>query len=72
MPSGKQLLTISAGAAAITASVDADVITADGTNKVHTVNYTAAQAVTFFNVGHHSTNSGAIYIASIVVELYVA
>jgi hypothetical protein len=72
MASGKQLLTISAGTAAITATVDADVITADGTNAVHTVSYTAAQAVTFFNVGHHSTNSGALYIASIVVELYAA
>jgi hypothetical protein len=70
MASGKQFLTISAGTAAISAVVDADVVTADGTTAAHTVSYTAAQAMTFFNVGHHSTNSGALYIASIVVELY--
>ena len=70
MAATKQFLTISAGTAAISAVVDADVITADGTTAVHTVNYTAAQAMTFFNVGHHTTNSGGLYIASIVVELY--
>jgi hypothetical protein len=71
MANGKKMLTISGATAATATPVDTDVVTADGTTAVHVVNFTQAQGMTFFNVGHHSTNTGTFYIASIVVELYL-
>lgn len=67
----KKFLTISAGAAAIAAPVNADVVQgSDATDGVWKVEFTAEQGFTFFSVGHHTSNSGAVYIASIVVELF--
>ncbi|MCR5348473.1 MAG: hypothetical protein K6E59_02545 [Bacilli bacterium] len=67
----KELLTVSVGTEAIATPVDDDVKKgSEAESGVWTFEFTEEQAVTFFSVGHHTSNSGAIYIAAIEVEVF--
>jgi len=67
----KDLICLTTGTAAIATPVDADVIAATSiVDFAYTATFEQTAAVTFVNVGHHSTTTGSEYIDSVKIVFY--